>query len=122
MKSIADQRVAQRAGQPFTWWPMVGAFVDTAFVFGALAWLYVAVIAVFDPGELSLPIVVGIRIRRDTAAIICFGVSAVAYFVREIKQQSSWSGDVSLRRTVVRASLLTVFVYSTIAAIYLMAN
>ena len=122
MNLITEQRIAQRAGQPITRSPMVGAFVDTACVFGAFAWLYVAVIAVFTPAELSLPILAGIPIRRDTAAVICFGGSAVAYFVRAISKQSSASGDVSLRRTISRALLMTVFVYSTMVVIYLMAS
>jgi hypothetical protein len=122
MNFIAYEPVARRAGQHITRFPMLWAFVDTAVVFGALGWLYVAVVAVVYPGELSFPIVVGIPIRRDTLAIICFGVSAVAYFLREIRKQSSGSRDAFSRRTVARASLRTIFVYSTMTAIYLMAN
>ena len=122
MNVITDRRVAQCAGQPITRRPMLTAFIDTAVVFGILGWLYVAVIAVLYPDELSFPIVVGIPIRRDTFGTFCFGVSAVAYFVRAIRQQSGASDDAIYRRTVSRALSSTTFVYSTTVVIYLLAN
>ena len=93
MNSAPDQHVDRRAARHITEWALVWAFVDTAVVYGALGWLYVVVIAVFYPGGLSIPIVSWIPMRRDTLGIVCFGLSAVAYFLRGIRKPPVGADD-----------------------------
>lgn len=92
MNSTTDQHIDSRTG--YITRLVLSAFVDTAVVFFALGWLYVAVVAVFYPDELSNAIVSWMPIRRDTLGIVCFGLSAVAYFIREIRKPSLGCDDV----------------------------
>lgn len=101
--------------------PVLLAFVYTAVVFGALGWVCVAIIAVFTPTGLPLPLIEGISLRRDTFGIISFGVSAVAHFFREVQWNHGGDGRISLH-VVARGALTTVFMYAGATAIYLMAN
>jgi hypothetical protein len=111
---------------------------DTAAVFGALGWLYVAVIGIARPNDLPLRIVSSVPVRRDTAGIVFFGLSAAAYFFGGAlkpaeqaemsdsalpvggEQRATPAGGRS--RTIATAFLRTLFVYSTALAIYLMVQ
>lgn len=118
--------------------PVLSVVLDTAVVFGALGWLYVAIFGVVRPNDLPLWIVSSIPVRRDTAGIIFFGLSAAAYFLGGALKTTGKAGIPNLvlpvygdrratqahrrRRTVARASLRTLFVYSTMTVIYLMVQ
>ncbi len=82
-----DPQVVQRNWR-LIWSAAAWALVDTVVVFGALGWLYGALVAVFNPDDLSDPIVSWLPIRRDTLAVICFGLSAPAYLLRQIGERS----------------------------------
>jgi hypothetical protein len=137
MSVEVDQKRARRQSRRIIGLPVLLVAVDTVVVFGALGWLYAAIIGVVRPGDLSSRIGPWIPVRHDTAGIICFGLSAVAYFVggmfrppREARMPNvPWrvhggDGDQTrgLRHTVGRASLRTLFVYSTMILIYLMVQ
>jgi hypothetical protein len=112
MKLAIDERIAAHPVhhnniRPAALW----SFLDTLALFGAAGWLYVAIIAVFRPAQLSQPFAEAVPVRIDTLGIVCFGLSAVAYLAREIRTQLGWS-----------AVFRTVFVYSAATAIYLTAN
>jgi hypothetical protein len=109
-------RLHRAARHPVCW-----TLVDVAVVFGAVGWVYVAVIAVFVPKGLFLPLVEGIPIRRDTFGTVSFAVSATACFAREIRKHSA-DGLGLGARAVQRAAPATAFIYSSAVAIYLMAN
>jgi uncharacterized RDD family membrane protein YckC len=88
MTSMADQHIARRPAWRAAASAALSALIDTAVIFGALGWLYVAVIATLHPDDLSIPIGSWIPVRRDTLGIICFGASAVAYFIGELRKPS----------------------------------
>ena len=94
MTSAPSQHIDRRAAWHITVGPLLSASVDTAVVFGALGWTYVAAVAVVNPDELSNAIVSWIPIRRDTPGMVCFGLSAVAYFLREIQKPTTGRDDV----------------------------
>ena len=73
------------------WWTLI----DVAVVFGALGWVYVAVIAVFVPKGLLLPLTEVIPIRRDTFGTVSFAVSAIACFPREIRKHRADGAGIS---------------------------
>jgi hypothetical protein len=98
MNHAPHQHIDRLAARHITRLAVLSAFVDTAVAFGGLGWLYVVLIAVSYPDELSVPIASRIPIQRDTLEIICFGVSAVAYFIREAGKHSGKSGDLSTSR------------------------
>jgi hypothetical protein len=119
--------IDQKCGRPQSGWTIglavFSVLMDTAVVFGLLAWLYVATIGIVRPNDLPLRIVSSIPVRRDTTGIFCIGLSAVAYFFREALQPTGKAGMPNSRsRTIARASLRTLFVYSTMVAIYLMVQ
>ena len=91
--NIPDREVEPRTAWHVTVGPLLWAFVDTAVIFGALGWLYVAAVAVFNPAQLPNAIVSWIPIRRDTLGMVCFGLSAVAYFLREIQTPTTGRDD-----------------------------
>ncbi|MFZ0832472.1 MAG: hypothetical protein WAM92_05195 [Mycobacterium sp.] len=113
---VEGRRVAGRA--------LLWALVDCAAVFGALGWVYGAATAVVSPDRLSVWVMSWVPIRIDTLAVVGFCVSAVAYVVREIATSAGkcarwWN---SSRHAAVTTFLRTTFIYSTLVAIYLMAN
>jgi hypothetical protein len=102
--------------------PALGrALIDTAVAFGLLGWLYAAVIAVFDPDSLSLILLSWLPIRRDTLGVFCFALSGCAYFFRQLSHPSAAMTDVSDGSAEV-AVLRTIFSYSSLLLLYLMAN
>lgn len=88
MSSIADKQVDSRGVRCRIGSAILSAALDTAVVYGALGWWYVAVIAMLCPSELALSIVSWVPIRQDTLGIMSFGVSGVGYFIRELRRPS----------------------------------
>lgn len=87
------ENIDQRAIRHITWGPVLWAFVDTVVIFGAFIWLYVALVAVFSPDELSSDIAPWILIQRDTLGMVCFGLSALAHFARGIRRSRDGDDD-----------------------------
>lgn len=135
-----DQKSGRRQSRWIIGLPVLSVAVDAVVVFGALGWLYVAIIGVVRPNDLPSWIASWIPMRRDTTGIVCFGLSAVAYFLRgmfrpssearmpNLRWQAGGGGDQratqtrGLSRTGAKASLRTLFVYSTMTLIYLMVQ
>ncbi len=58
------------------------ALTLTLFVFGFAGWAYIAMNAVFHPQSLSWPLTHLLPYpREDTFGIVCFGLSAISFFV-----------------------------------------
>jgi hypothetical protein len=135
-----DQKRDRRQSRWIIGLPVLSVVVDTAVVFGALGWLYVAIIGVVRPNDLPFWIVSWIPVRRDTVGIICFGLSATAYFLGGALEPSREAGMPNLvlpvygdgdrnatqargrSCAVARASLRTLFIYSTMTVIFLMVQ
>jgi hypothetical protein len=55
------------------------ALLRTVWLYALAGFAYVALTAVFRPGQLSYHIWPGLPVRKDTFGIVCFAASALAY-------------------------------------------
>lgn len=61
---------------------MLRSFFLTLFVFGLLGWMYIAMIAIFHPETLHLPLTHFVDFpREDTFGAACFAISLVSFFI-----------------------------------------
>jgi hypothetical protein len=58
------------------------AVLDIIALFAAAGFVYVAVMAVVSPNELTVHITNSLPVRRDTFGAGCFAISALAFFSR----------------------------------------
>ena len=63
----------------------VTALLEMLALYGIMGWLYVAVLATVRPDDLAHALTRWLPVRCDTFGTLCFGVSALAYLLLNVR-------------------------------------
>lgn len=75
------------------WSAVAWTLLEAVTVFGALGWLYVAMIAVYVPDTTPHALTTWMPVRRDTFGIVCFASSAAAHVAIGLRKKPEGGGD-----------------------------